>query len=63
MANIYGVTFKGSKKKHYYSGDNYKLDDLVVITTDKGEKIAKVLQVLEGKKDASVEKITRLEEV
>lgn len=63
MANIYGVTFKGSKKKHYYSGDNYKLDDLVVITTDKGEKIAKVLQVLEGKKDASVEKITRLASV
>lgn len=63
MANIYGVTFKGSKKTHYYSGDNYKLDDLVVITTDKGEKIAKVLKVLEGKKDASVEKITRLASV
>ena len=36
---------------------------MVVITTDKGEKIAKVLQVLEGKKDASVEKITRLASV
>lgn len=47
MNNVYGVIFNGLKKKYYYkANDAYEIDDLVVITTDRGPQLAKVVEIL-----------------
>lgn len=48
MNRIYGVVFKDSEKKFYYQSSlDLGIDDLVVINTDRGEQLVKVVQVLD----------------
>ncbi len=47
MNNVYGVIFNGLNKKYYYKAkEELKIDDLVVITTDRGPQLARVVETL-----------------
>lgn len=55
MSKIYGVVFSDNKKYFYKSDDNYENDDLVIINTERGEQLAKVVQIITKKIDVDGE--------
>lgn len=55
MAKVYGVIFEDNDKTFYYGSDNvYQENDLVVISTSRGEQLVKVVQIL-GDKQVEIE--------
>lgn len=47
LNKVYGVVFDKHEKTNYYLGRDYKVGDYVVVVTEKGEKLGKVVQILE----------------
>lgn len=60
MSKVYGVKFGNSNKKAYYkSDDQYEVDDLVVVETERGELLVKVSQILDKTEEAESGRILR----
>ena len=61
MNKIYGVIFNGIDKRFYYkSEDDYEIDSLVIVETERGQQLVKVVQVLDDYKDEITDEIIRL---
>ncbi len=61
MNKIYGVIFNGIDKRFYYkSEDDYEVDSLVIVETERGQQLVKVVQVLDDYKDEITDEIIRL---
>ena len=61
MSKIYGVVFNGLNKKYYYESDeDLALDTLVIVNTERGFQLVKVVEVLDKKLEESLEKIKRV---
>ncbi len=44
---LYSVVFKDNGKKYYFNGeDNYKINDYVIVETEKGEQFGKITEVV-----------------
>lgn len=58
--NVYGIVFNDFKKREYVECEaNYVLDDLVVVLTERGENVAKVVSVQGNLKKTTDLKIIR----
>lgn len=62
MNKVYGVKFNNIDKKYYYlSDEDYEVGSLVLINTERGLQLTKVVQILEDvKPKEEMEKIERL---
>lgn len=62
MNKVYGVKFNNIDKKYYYlSDEDYEVGSLVLINTERGLQLVKVVQILEDvKPKEEMEKIERL---
>ncbi len=61
MNKIYGVIFNGIDKRFYYkSEDDYEVDSLVIVETERGQQLVKVVQVLDDYKEEITDEIIRL---
>lgn len=62
MNKVYGVKFNNIDKKYYYlSDEDYEVGSLVLINTERGLQLTKVVQILEDvKSKEEMEKIERL---
>lgn len=62
MNKVYGVKFNNIDKKYYYlSDEDYEVGSLVLINTERGLQLKKVVQILEDvKPKEEMEKIERL---
>ena len=61
MNKIYGVIFNGIDKSFYYkSEDDYEVDSLVIVETERGQQLVKVVQVLDDYKEEITDEIIRL---
>lgn len=61
MNKVYGVIFNGNDKKFYYKSENdYEIDSLVIVETERGQQLVKVVQVLDDYKDEITDEIIRL---
>ena len=61
MNKIYGVIFNGIDKRFYYkSEDDYEVDSLVIVETERGQQLVKVVQVLDDYKEEIIDEIIRL---
>lgn len=59
---IYSVVFKDNGKKYYFNGDtNYKINDYVIVDTEKGEHYGKIVGIISNTPDyEKYKKIIRL---
>jgi len=58
---VFGVIFNGNDKKFYYKSENdYEIDSLVIVETERGQQLVKVVQVLDDYKDEITDEIIRL---
>ena len=62
MNKVYGVIFNNIDKKYYYLGEeDYEVGSLVLVNTERGLQLVKVVQILEDvKPKEEMEKIERL---
>ncbi len=61
MNKVFGVIFNGNDKKFYYKSENdYEIDSLVIVETERGQQLVKVVQVLDDYKDEITDEIIRL---
>ena len=62
MNKVYGVIFNNIDKKYYYLGEeDYEVGSLVLVNTERGLQLAKVVQILEdAETKEEMEKIERL---
>lgn len=61
MNKVYGVIFNGNDKKLYYKSESdYEIDSLVIVETERGQQLVKVVQVLDDYKDEITDEIIRL---
>lgn len=61
MNKVYGVIFNGNDKKFYYKSESdYEIDSLVIVETERGQQLVKVVQVLDDYKDEITDEIIRL---
>lgn len=61
MNKVFGVIFNGNDKKFYYKSENdYAIDSLVIVETERGQQLVKVVQVLDDYKDEITDEIIRL---
>lgn len=61
MNKVFGVIFNGNDKKFYYKSENdYVIDSLVIVETERGQQLVKVVQVLDDYKDEITDEIIRL---
>lgn len=47
LNKVYGVVFDKHEKTSYYLGRDYKIGNYVVVRTERGEKLGKVVQILD----------------
>lgn len=60
MAKVYGIVFKDNNKKYYFqSEEDFNIEDLVVIKTERGEQLVRIAQVLNDKDLKVLDKIER----
>lgn len=61
MNKVYGVIFNGNDKKFYYKSESdYEIASLVIVETERGQQLVKVVQVLDDYKDEITDEIIRL---
>ena len=61
MNKVFGVIFNGNDKKFYYKSESdYEIDSLVIVETERGQQLVKVVQVLDDYKDEITDEIIRL---
>ena len=61
MNKVYGVIFNDIDKKYYYLGDEeFAEGSLVIVNTERGQQLVKVVQVLDDYKDEITDEIIRL---
>lgn len=62
MNKVYGVIFNNIDKKYYYLGEqDYEVGSLVLVNTERGLQLVKVVQILEdAETKEEMEKIERL---
>ena len=65
LNRVYGVIFNNIDKKYYYlSEEDYEIGSLVLVNTERGLQLVKVVQVLEKNKiQEEMEKIERLDDI
>ena len=60
MCKIYGIVFKDNNKKYYFkSEEEYSLEDLVIVLTERGEQLVKIVQILDKENDDEYNNIIR----
>ena len=61
MNKVFGVICNGNDKKFYYKSESdYEIDSLVIVETERGQQLVKVVQVLDDYKDEITDEIIRL---
>ncbi len=62
LNKVYGVIFNNIDKKYYYLGEeDYEVGSLILVDTERGLQLVKVVQILEGAEaNEEMEKIERL---
>lgn len=59
MAKIYGTIFNDNKKFYYKSEEDYDVNDLVIVNTERGELLVKIVQIISKKVDVDGEIIRK----
>lgn len=61
MSKLYGIVYKDNNKQYYFKSDvDFEVNDLVIVTSERGEQLVKVVQILERNDNEEYESITRI---
>lgn len=61
MSKLYGIVYKDNNKQYYFKSDlDFEVNDLVIVTSERGEQLVKIVQILERNDNEEYESITRI---